>query len=216
MSERLRESLSALMDDEADDLELGRILRAMEQPGSDLGATWARYQLVSAVLQRRIGGQSLEPLALSLEDDGVLAEGDSEQDEVSAEGGAAIPERRRWRGFTSFAVAASLTAVAVVGWQWQTPGASDAPRAFPEAQVAAPVRTPDRRALIPATQQPPQLLARDSASVPARERVAASGSEEKLRQQVEAFMVRHAEHNALHSRSGMMPFARMAAFDGTE
>jgi len=37
-----------------------------------------------------------------------------------------------------------------------------------------------------------------------------------MRQQVEAYIIRHAEHNALHSRSGMMPFARMAAFDGAQ
>lgn len=218
MSERLRESLSALMDDEADDLELGRILRAMEQQNSDLGATWSRYQLVSAVLQRRVGGQGLQPLALTLEDEDDSALADASADDAAkVAGDAAAPERRRWRGLTSFAVAASLTAVAVVGWQWQAPNPVDAPRALPEAQVAAPVRAPDRRALIPATQQPPRLLARDPENASARERAASvSSPEDKLRKQVEAFMVRHAEHNALHSRSGMMPFARMAAFDGTE
>lgn len=40
--------------------------------------------------------------------------------------------------------------------------------------------------------------------------------EADMRQQVEAYIIRHAEHNALHSRSGMMPFARMAAFDGAQ
>ena len=50
MTERLRESLSALMDDEADDLELGRVLRAMEAGDDEVRETWSRYQLVSAVM----------------------------------------------------------------------------------------------------------------------------------------------------------------------
>lgn len=218
MSERLRESLSALMDDEADDLELGRILRAMEEEDSELTATWSRYQLVSAILQGRVSGQGLGPLALDLKDavveeDVVASEYEAGSEHVTARG-------PRWRGLTSFAVAASLTAVAVVGWQWQAPTAEtaeEAPRAAPESRFASPVRTPDRGAMMPATQQPMQILAREGGPMQSRVTLQTAPSpEETARQQVEGYMVRHAEHNALHSRSGMVPFARMAAFDGAQ
>ncbi len=214
MSERLRESLSALMDDEADDLELGRILRAMEEDNSELTATWSRYQLVSAVLQGRISGQGLGPLALDIKD-AAVEEDVAPLDEASSE--QVATRGPRWRGLTSFAVAASLTAVAVVGWQWQTPAVEEAPRAAPESRFASPVRTPDRGALMPATQQPMQILARDGGALQSRVGLQSAPSpEETARQHVEGYMVRHAEHNALHSRSGMMPFARMAAFDGAQ
>jgi sigma-E factor negative regulatory protein RseA len=53
MSDSLKESLSALMDDEADDLELRRVLKILpEQP--ELEQVWARYHLVSASLKREI------------------------------------------------------------------------------------------------------------------------------------------------------------------
>lgn len=234
MSERLRESLSALMDDEADDLELGRILRAMDSGDADLAATWSRYQLVSAALQGVRGDLPLRPLQLSLdaEDDVASAEPTAAGATAAAAGTAAAatsrsePGRHR-RALGSFAVAASLTAVAVVGWQWQqgleagpTSGIAEANRpATPAAAVSsgAPARLlADQRALLPASQAPQGL--RESQRGPSVQ--AASGSmqtlEDVMRQQVEAYMVRHAEHNAVHSRSGMMPFARMAAFDGPQ
>lgn len=49
MSDYEQESLSALMDGEADDLELRRLLKSMEQD-SELSAQWERYHLVQAVL----------------------------------------------------------------------------------------------------------------------------------------------------------------------
>lgn len=49
MTNQAKESLSALLDNEADDLELRRLLVSME-PGSDLEASWERYNLVQAAL----------------------------------------------------------------------------------------------------------------------------------------------------------------------
>lgn len=49
MSDYERESLSALMDGEADDLELRRLLKSMEED-AELSAQWERYHLAQAVL----------------------------------------------------------------------------------------------------------------------------------------------------------------------
>lgn len=46
----LAESLSALMDGEAGELELRRVLRALDDDGSELMARWRRYHLVQASL----------------------------------------------------------------------------------------------------------------------------------------------------------------------
>lgn len=254
MSERLRESLSALMDDEADDLELGRILRAMDSGEADLGATWSRYQLVSAVLKGSPSSVGLQPLALDLD-----AADAGPMDEASADGGADVglegllagasggktAERGRTRrALGSFAVAASITAVAVVGWQWQSAveggldggsewraaqmagGASmPAPATAPVVSVLPSLRAAEHSGLLQASEpgrggrelarmQPSPLspfTPRSLAAVPSPDAVEAD-----MRQQVEAYIIRHAEHNALYSRSGMMPFARMAAFDGSQ
>lgn len=228
MSERLRESLSALMDDEADDLELGRILRAMDSGEGDLGATWSRYQLVSAALKGSPGPVGLRPLPLDFaaadaepRDDGLADDGRGSEEGASPErnGGAR-------RALGSFAVAASLTAVAVIGWQWQAGAEGE------DAQMAAGSSVPSQTAA-PAESMVPALRAanqggllqasepganiRESARTSRAPALPAAGvTEAEMRQQVEAYMVRHAEHNALHSRSGVMPFARMAAFNGAQ
>lgn len=48
-SEQIGESLSALLDNEADDLELRRVLKACEQD-SEVGQTWSRFSLVQSLL----------------------------------------------------------------------------------------------------------------------------------------------------------------------
>ncbi len=49
-SQILAESISALMDNQASELELQRILKASEQD-AEVKATWSRYQLTSAILR---------------------------------------------------------------------------------------------------------------------------------------------------------------------
>ena len=49
MSQFERESLSALLDNEADDLELLRLLRSMET-NPEFAQTWERYNLVQSLL----------------------------------------------------------------------------------------------------------------------------------------------------------------------
>lgn len=232
MSERLRESLSALMDDEADDLELGRILRAMDSGEADLAATWSRYQLVSAVLKGHPGTVGLRPLALDLEQaDAEPTAAEADPAMVASEPGmkGAVERGRGRRALGSFAVAASLTAVAVVGWQWQNTGPDEgsalpmtasaplvAPAMAPASTSVPPLRPADQRGLLMASE--PGRAGRElpRASSSSMSAPSSANPDIDLRKQVEAYMVRHAEHNALHSRSGMMPFARMAAFDGAQ
>ena len=49
MSEKLRESLSALMDDEANELELERVLSQIDQD-EDLRQAWSRFNSTRVVL----------------------------------------------------------------------------------------------------------------------------------------------------------------------
>ena len=60
MSELMRESLSALLDDEANELEIERVLsKVADDP--ELRATWVRYNIVHTVA----GGQ--QPMHLDLD-----------------------------------------------------------------------------------------------------------------------------------------------------
>lgn len=51
MSQNARESLSALMDNEGDDLELRRVLKALEEE-PDAADAWRRYHLMRSLLRR--------------------------------------------------------------------------------------------------------------------------------------------------------------------
>ena len=54
--EALQESLSAVMDNEADELELRRVLAAAGDD-AELRSTWSRYQIARAVMHKEL----LEP-----------------------------------------------------------------------------------------------------------------------------------------------------------
>lgn len=234
MSERLRQSLSALMDDAADDLELGRILRAMDEGDSELREAWSRYHLVGAVMRGQDSVASQRTLTLD-----EMLEREARHDPVGAAGigsvndtqPAAAPRSRPWRAVASFAMAASVTAVAVVGWQWQGSPA-EGPAVASSSQSATgnvqgsraqltevPEWSGRSSAVMPASQAPNEPLVlerslRQGASVDATAShwgaVDVAGSS----QSVEFYILQHAEKNALHSGSGMMPFARMASFEG--
>lgn len=102
------ETLSALMDGEAGDFELRRLLQQL--PGDPaLRGTWSRYQLVSAVLQK----QACNPVV-------SLSLAESVQAAIIREDVNAAPVTARWHKHTArFAVAASVALAVVAGVQWQ-------------------------------------------------------------------------------------------------
>ncbi|HBQ41234.1 MAG TPA: hypothetical protein DD808_11780, partial [Halieaceae bacterium] len=108
MTEQLRESLSALMDDEATELELHRVLGELESDGA-LRQTWVRYQLARSAM----AGQPVSHARLDISRSVSAA--------IAAEAGAKTSRsgvRERWlRPLASLAVAASVTAVVVLGGQ---------------------------------------------------------------------------------------------------
>lgn len=235
MSERLRESLSALMDDAADDLELGRILRAMEdEDGDALRATWSRYHLTSALLRGQ-APERMQPLPgidALLRDDAqrqpVAAIGaDSARSDMAAAATTAI-RPRAWRAVASFAVAASVTAVAVVGWQWQpgsrsaagmaqeSPASQSAPAAS-GASAAIPQWAASSGNFMPASQGSNGLILQRSLQGVAAAGDTQTGTAEagKAMQPLELYMLQHTEQRAPQGGSGMTPSARMTASEGS-
>ena len=100
--ENLQESLSAVMDNEADELELRRVLNASD--ASEVRATWSRYQLARAAIHKEL----LEPrLDLAAAVSAALAD-------------EAVPVVKKrfqapWRTLGRLAVAASVTVAVLAG-----------------------------------------------------------------------------------------------------
>jgi len=204
MTERLRESISALMDDEADDLELGRVLRSMEAGDSEVRETWSRYQLVSAVMSGlpMTASEPAAPLAVDVP--------------VADEAARSRFRPVRSRNWMNFAAAATVTLAVVLGWQWQGAPA-DAPVTASTTGSSPPVMT-DRSGILNAAGGGASATAMDSTgrsavSIPLRQAAPGAG-ERGAGHQVDAYMLYHAELSALNARSGMMPFARFASFQG--
>lgn len=98
--EALQESLSAVMDNEADELELRRVLGAVES--SEARATWARYQVARAAMHKELLNPRLDLAA---------AVSAALVDEAAPAPVAARP----WRSLGRLAVAASVTLAVLAG-----------------------------------------------------------------------------------------------------
>jgi len=105
MTEQLRESLSAMMDDEVADFELRRTLKQLGE-GEELRQTWRRYHLASAAMKRNLDKHFQIDVSQGVA--AAIAELDVE---VTATG--ASHRGRQW--FASLAVAASVAFVVVFG-----------------------------------------------------------------------------------------------------
>ena len=98
--EALQESLSAVMDNEADELELRRVLNACDDV--ETRDTWARYQIARAVMHKDL---LLPRLDIAAAVSAALA------DEASP----AKASRGPWRSLGRLAVAASVTLAVLAG-----------------------------------------------------------------------------------------------------
>ena len=101
-----RETLSAMLDDEADELELRRLLKASAD-NPDLQRAWERYNLTGAVLR----GERTAPLS----EDFHLQIASRLRDEAAPGQGLPVRASRRLAG--RFAIAATVAVAVFIGLQ---------------------------------------------------------------------------------------------------
>lgn len=193
MSEQLRESLSALMDDEANELELQRLLK---QVGNDaeLRSTWVRYNAVRSVMS----GQDLSHVQLDISSrvrEAIDASPAMEKESL---------RQRLFRPVASFAVAASVAATVVIGGQQLSQvNGNDPYGAATVASGASPV------GLVNSLGATTVQASYGTQAVPVLQPAARTAYKELARQRLEMYMQEHAEHAALNSPHGLIPFARV-------
>ncbi len=113
--DRSSEELSALMDGETSELELRRLLKNIESDQA-LCQKWSRYQLASSILKGQTQGKALDwqKVDISARVQQAIADEPAYQ-------GTAQPKSRIRSGlikpFANVAVAASVSAAVIVGWQ---------------------------------------------------------------------------------------------------
>lgn len=193
MTEQLRESLSALMDDEANELELERVLSRIGQD-SELRGTWVRYQAVRAATS----GQGVPSMEWDISGRVMASIGEQEGPATAARW------QRMLRPLGGFAVAASVAAVVVVGGQqW--------------SQTQAPVEVASQSAAAPALGfvntlggAPVQASLGSGNSAELELTPAARTAYHELaRQRMLMYSQQHAEQAALNTPQGLIPYARV-------
>ncbi|MCB1705434.1 MAG: sigma-E factor negative regulatory protein [Halioglobus sp.] len=194
MNERLRESLSAVMDDEANELELERVLSQLSSNG-ELRQAWSRYHL---------GRQAMHGDLVAHPDWDISAR------VQEALGGAATAKesvgQRLLRPLISVGVAASVALTVVVGGQ-QLAGLGD-PAAYPNEQSVAASPSPvGMLNSFGATTL--QASYGTQQAIPQLQPVTRAAYEDLARQRMQQYMQQHAEQAALNSPQGLVPFARV-------
>jgi len=201
MSEKLKQSLSAAIDDEADEFELRRVLDELDTD-PELRGLWERYHLFGSVLRGERTGATLslrERVWLSLEAPDMPNErGDADHSYPDAVAPAAAPAGSMVGRRAGFAVAASVAVAVVLGIAFMNSSEDLPPQSV--VQADAPTVPSDPAAV------------RESVVVPASGfRLAADASPSDLRR-ARAYMLHHTQQQALN-QAGVMNFVKMATYE---
>ncbi|TRO37040.1 RNA polymerase subunit sigma [Pseudomonas sp. ALS1131] len=185
--ETLQESLSAVMDNEADELELRRVLAASED--GELRGTWSRYQVARAAMHREL---LVPQLDIASAVSAALAD-------------EAIPARKTpiWRSVGRVAVAASVTVAVLAGVRFYNQDD------LTGAQVAQQEASP---ALSVPQVQGPALLAGYNSSEEAGE-PAQAGTASWHEQRLPNYLRQHAQEGVMGTGETALPYARAASLE---
>lgn len=186
--EALHESLSAVMDNEADELELRRVLAASEN--AELRTTWSRYQVARAAMHKEL----LEPRM-----------------DIAAAVSAALADEPRptqalrgpWRAIGRIAVAASVTVAVLAGVRFYN---EEGPAA---AQLAE--RSAQPTLSVPQVQNSAVLAGYSEGAVQATPIVASQAQSSWHEQRLPSYLRQHAQQTGLSD--GPLPYARAASLE---
>ena len=192
--EALQESLSAVMDNEADELELRRVLNAFDD--TETRATWSRYQVARAAMHKEL---LLPQLDISAAVSAALAD---EATPVKA-------DRSAWRSLGRLAVAASVTVAVLAGVRLYNQDEISG------AQLAA--QQPVQQGLIAPQVQGPAVLAgynesADQATGPMANGVL-QGQSGWQDQRLPGYLRQHTQEAAVKGTESALPYARAASME---
>jgi sigma-E factor negative regulatory protein RseA len=214
MKQPIGESLSALMDQEADDLDLQRVLNGLCDD-DELVQRWRRYHLVSDAMHHDLDSFAQVDLTSRIHD-------------ALPQEGAHLLRRRRLAGLVrpvaSVAVAASVTALILSGAQLYDIVAGDvvpppvvvASNGDVSGALAVSRSVGFSSPMLQASAVGGSLVA-DSSLLLNEQGLAAqipdyNEADALARQKLSFHLQSHLENASLNSSSGMMPFARAASY----
>ena len=227
----LAESLSALMDNQASELEIQRLLKALDAD-PELKSTWSRYQIASAGLKRDLPVMASSDFAARISAAVDTEETYALQPQVApqqashqtASGNVIAMPLRWWQQVGRVAVAASVAGALIVGVQQYQTIAPQTTEFAANAPVATPVAaTESKAANLPSGINAPALSSRTVAVqsgyesrpqenrrvmfVPRQE--AAPIYNEDVSTYVNQLIQEHTDNASVNSGQGMLPYTRV-------
>lgn len=190
--EALQESLSAVMDNEADELELRRVLNADD---SETRATWSRYQVARAAMHKEL---LLPKLDIASAVSAALAD-------------EAVPAKAKsgpWRSLGRLAVAASVTVAVLAGVRMYNQDE------ITGVELAA--QQPAQQSLSVPQVQGPAVLAGYTEGSEQNTGPMANGvlqNQAGWDQRLPGYLRQHAQESALKGTESALPYARAASLE---
>ncbi|CAG8866749.1 Sigma factor AlgU negative regulatory protein [Pseudomonas fluorescens] len=190
--EALQESLSAVMDNEADELELRRVLNADD---SETRATWSRYQVARAAMHKEL---LLPKLDIASAVSAALAD-------------EAVPAKVKsgpWRSLGRLAVAASVTVAVLAGVRMYNQDEITGV----ELAAQQPVQ---QNLSVPQVQGPAVLAGYTEGSEQATGPMANGVLQNQAGwdQRLPGYLRQHAQESALKGTESALPYARAASLE---
>ncbi|MCU1715924.1 sigma-E factor negative regulatory protein [Pseudomonas sp. 5P_3.1_Bac2] len=189
----LQESLSAVMDNQADELELRRVLAASEDP--ELRATWARYQTARAAMRK-------ETLYPSFDISAAVSAAIADEPAPAVQ----AVKSGHWRLVSRLAVAASVTVAVLAGVRMYNQ--NDIAGVELAQQSVAPMSMPqtNRLAILAGFNTSDEVS--ESAAVP-NDKDSSQWYEKRL----PSYIRQHSQQAATGAGEGVLPYARAASLE---
>lgn len=202
MANEQEERVSALADGELDPHQLDALLKRMREDNA-LRERWARYHLISDALHNNLTrGTQLDisqRVSAAIEQEPVI---------FAPLWQRALPPRRMVKQAAGVAMAASVTAVAILGAQWVN---RDIPAAVAvPAMASAPAThnsTIELVAMESAAPQQPQMAQAPAGQQPA---------EQVWIRNLDSYVVNHNEYSGSSGMHGVLPYARLVSHESQE
>ncbi|SHK75102.1 sigma-E factor negative regulatory protein RseA [Marinobacter antarcticus] len=187
MDDRLRETLSAMMDDEADELSVRRLLSHEGQ--DDVRAQWQRWQGIHDLMHRVHSPAEGVDISAAVRE---ALDGRTRSQVQAVTQNREAPRRWQWPAVATVAVALLVGFGAGAGW--------DAAETSPDALAAAP-----------ATEAPGADSASEGSPI---QEVALQGLDEKQWEHMSRYLLEHAQHNSVGAGQGSVGYARLVSANG--
>jgi sigma-E factor negative regulatory protein RseA len=199
MAHEHEEKLSALVDGELEHRQVDELLARVRED-DELRARWASYHLISDALHNNLSqGVDLDisrRVSAAIEQEPVI---------FAPIWQRLRPSRKLIKQAAGAAVAASVTAVALLGAQWVNLG--------PGAMVA------DGTGTLPTTQlvaEAPSAQDGSSAALVALDQGNGDGNEQVWAHSLDSYVVNHNEYAGSTGMHGVLPYARLVSYESRQ